>query len=108
MRSDVASPIDVSDATKRLAENACFIRELRFVRNVLIIAPAADSKMRARRRDAFGCGANHAVEARPDEFLLGFDRLRDNRFAGKYVRQKDRGAFVMCEAIAAINELFDF
>ena len=50
VRADRAGPLNASDAPQRLAQNFRFIANLRVVRNVLVLAASAASKVRARGR----------------------------------------------------------
>ncbi len=47
MRRYFAGPFDVSQPPQRFAKNLRFVLKLRFVGDVLVIAPAAHAEMRA-------------------------------------------------------------
>ena len=50
VRGDVARPVDAAEAAQSFAENVGFVAQLGLVRNVLVVAAAADAEMRAGRR----------------------------------------------------------
>ena len=100
---DLAGPFDAADAAKRLAQDFSFVFELRLVRNVLIVAAAADSEMRATRRDALRRNIEHAFQPRANEFLLLLGRQDRGAFGRQNERNENGRALMMREAFAAVN-----
>ena len=73
MRFNLAGPVDSADAPKRLAQNVRLILRLGFVRDVLVIASAANAEMRARRQHSLRRGFQQIVHTRANEFLFLVD-----------------------------------
>ena len=84
-----------------------FIADLRFVRDVLVLAAAAASKVRARGRNALRRGFQDLVQTPADKFLLARGGFYSNEFAGQDQRHEYRLAVMMRQAVTAIHEFFD-
>ena len=73
MRFNLASPVDSADAPKRFAQNVRLVLRLGFVRDVLVIASAANAEMRTRWRRALRGSCQQFVHTRANEFLFLLD-----------------------------------
>ena len=107
MRFNLADPVDSADTSQGLAQNVRLVLRLGFVRDVLVIASATNAEMRTRWRRALGRSRQQFVHTRANEFLF----LLDGRHGDALRRQNERneygGPFVMRQAIAAVDQLFD-
>ncbi len=103
MSCDLARPFNASDSTERLAQDFGFVCELRFVGDVLVIAAAANAKMRASRGRAVRRRFEQALQARANEFLFLLDRRGGDALRRKHKGHEHGRAIMMRQALAAIN-----
>ena len=103
MRGDVALPVDAAEAAQSFAENVGFVAQLGLIRNVLVVAAAADAEMRAGRDGAIRGRLDEPLQAGADELLLLLDGRGGDALGGKHKRNEDGGAFVVRQTFAAVN-----
>jgi hypothetical protein len=107
MRGDFSGPFNPSQAPQGFAQDFRFVLELRFVRDVLVIAPTAHSEMGARRNGAARRRLDYPLHPGANEFLFLFDGHRGNALGGQHEGHEDGGTLVMRETISAVNQFFD-
>src|SRR5438445_7691320 len=100
-------PLHATQPRKRLAQNFRFIAQLQFVRNMLVVASAADPEIGARRDRSVRRRCLDFGHPAADEFLARLQRLDGYVFIRQDKGSKDGVAFVMCEALPSINQLLD-
>jgi len=74
VRRNFAGPFDATNSPQRLAKDFGFEFELRVVWDVLIIAAATNTEMRASSSRAVGRRFEHTLHPRANEFLFLLDR----------------------------------
>lgn len=107
MNRDRPLPADPAYAAEGLAQDLFFVFELRFIRNVLVIASAANSKMRARRFDAVRRSCPEPAYSPANELFSAFRDFNFDFLAGQNERDKKRVVFAVSEAFAAVHEFFN-
>src|SRR5487761_680591 len=108
MQGDSTLPVDSSEAPQRFPQDFFLVSELRFIRNVLIVASAATAKMRTSRGHSIRRSFEHSRHPRANEFLFARSRRQLDLFARQHERHKhDLAAFVR-ETFASIHKFFDF
>jgi hypothetical protein len=97
----------LAEPPQRLAENFGLVFELSFVRDVLIVAAAANAEVGASRRLALGRGFEQPIHARAHELLFFLDRQRGDTLRRENEWHEYGRAIVMRQAVAAVNQFFD-
>ena len=107
MRGNLAGPVDPADAPERFAQDFGLVFQLRFVRNVLVIAAAANAEMNAARGGAFGRRLEDALDAGANELLSLLDGRGGDALGRQNKRDEDGRAVVVRETFASIDQFFD-
>src|SRR5580692_3992964 len=107
MRLNRTSPLDASDAPKRLAEDFRFIADLRLVRHVLVLAASAPPEVRAGSRYALRRGLQDLIQTPADKFLFAGRGFYSNKFSRKHQWHEYCLAVMVSEAVTAVHKFFN-
>src|SRR5690349_19150147 len=82
VRLNRALPLHAPDPRERFPKNFGLVLQLGFIGDMLVMAPAADTEVRAGSGRALGRRRNHLLDAPTDELLPAVSGSDDNDLAG--------------------------
>jgi hypothetical protein len=99
-------PIDAAYSLQRIAHKAYFGFKLRFIVDVLELAPAAVAEVPARRFTSRRRGLQYAIDHRASERLLSLGNSNPEPLVGRGERNEDGESAVPSYSVAAISQPF--
>src|ERR1700723_3798741 len=107
MRRDFSRPVNSANPPQRLAQNFLFEFQLRLVGNMLVVAAATNTEVRALWRDARSRRRHYLIEPGANEFFLLFHRRDARNFPRQHEWNKYGRPPVMRQPFAAVNQFFN-